>query len=203
MGGLSVFTQKELVETVSEAALARARAEIESREARGRMIRVRAIGGLAVLGVGLLLAYDTWKRPGPRELQIAGQTRASSNTKAALPPQTAPHEGNSAKRIESEEEDIRVEGKDPVDAAKLEAMTIISVDMHKLPNLKDMRFQAFGIRLLPSDPRKIPWLWEATATTALALNLREPDGVTERGSCAWRLLLQLTPELKGVSVGAR
>ncbi len=56
MGGLSVFTQTELVETVSEATVARALAESRRKVKRGHPILVGlGIAGLSVLlGLGLL-----------------------------------------------------------------------------------------------------------------------------------------------------
>jgi hypothetical protein len=196
MGGLSVFDQTELVVPVSEAALARAREESQSNRKRTHWVA----GG--VFGVLLLAAFYLFAMNRPREQP---EIRSTGVTSKATPPATvqarAPLEKTpknpSFNEAKETEKPIRVQEKELPFFAGLEVMSIIGQTMEKLPILENWQPGAKEIRLLPADPRRIPWLWEVTVTIALTLKPTVPGSGPTRGSMVWKSLMQMTPELEG------
>ena len=57
MGGLSVFSQTELVQPASEATVAQAIAESRKSDKRKRSIGIGVVGASMLLGLGLLAKY--------------------------------------------------------------------------------------------------------------------------------------------------
>ena len=53
-----------------------------------------------------------------------------------------------------------------------------------------------NVRAVPPDPRKIPWLWEATATVASTQRLASHGGEPVSFSMSWRVLFCFAPDAK-------
>jgi hypothetical protein len=86
MGGLSVFSQTELVQPASEATVARALAESRRSGKRISLLVMGVMGASALLGLCLLLMFAPRKEPGTRETRVTHKAPLDSNGKTPSTP---------------------------------------------------------------------------------------------------------------------